>query len=124
MGRVMPLAEVKTDPTTRRKETKAAPLIAQTATLSRISTASGCADPICITARCRPFGICLHPRDMSGALYRGCDVLDLKDLGFVSQDRDGVVVQRCGTPFDTTRKGNGNQGHEYGTELSDEEKPP
>jgi mono/diheme cytochrome c family protein len=63
--------------------------------------------------------------------YRGYDVLDRKNLGFVSQAGDGQrsqasagfsEVERHGSLFDTTRKGNGNQGHEYGSDLSETEK--
>lgn len=51
--------------------------------------------------------------------YRGYDMLDSERLGFVSQGDD---AKRYGTPFDTTKKGNGNQGHEYGADLLDDEK--
>ncbi|MEM9194241.1 MAG: cytochrome c [Myxococcota bacterium] len=51
--------------------------------------------------------------------YRGNDVYDQENVGFVS-----TVASEGGVPFslfDTTRSGNGNQGHEYGTELSEAE---
>lgn len=36
-------------------------------------------------------------------------------VGFVTE---GPQAQRVGTPFDTRLRGNGNQGHLYGTDLS------
>lgn len=59
----------------------------------------------------------------SRVFYRGYDVFDRKNVGFVS-----TVAEEDGKRFfvfDTAVPGNGNQGHEgqaYGTELSDEEK--
>lgn len=55
--------------------------------------------------------------------YRGNDVLDRDHMGFVSEDAKGEdEASRRGTLFDVTTKGNGNQGHEYGTTLSDDDK--
>ncbi|HMD61455.1 MAG TPA: hypothetical protein VKG78_08495 [Opitutaceae bacterium] len=57
------------------------------------------------------------------SFYRGYDVYDPKNVGFVS-----TVAGEHGKaffPFDTTLPGNGNHGHEgryYGTELSDDKK--
>lgn len=51
--------------------------------------------------------------------YRGYDVYDQTNLGFVA---DGPEAQRVGTRFDVTERGNGNQGHEYGTGLSADRK--
>jgi hypothetical protein len=64
------------------------------------------------------------------SFYRGYDVLDPKDLGFVSREeidrtdvkKDRTDVSRRGMLFDTTKQGNGNQGHEYGTNLSVDDK--
>jgi cytochrome c5 len=53
--------------------------------------------------------------------YRGDDVLDPDDGGFVSNIKNDDAKRR-GNLFDTTVNGNGNQGHEYGTSLSDDEK--
>jgi cytochrome c5 len=53
------------------------------------------------------------------AFFRGADVLDFDNLGFVSTGEDAM---RRGAIFETTKKGNGNQGHEYGVSLSDDEK--
>jgi mono/diheme cytochrome c family protein len=47
--------------------------------------------------------------------YRGYDVYDPKNVGFISQ---GEAAQREGWRFDTAVRGNGNQGHRYGTDLS------
>jgi cytochrome c553 len=58
-------------------------------------------------------------RERPSSFYRGADVLDFDNLGFISQGDDAV---RRGALFDTTKKGNGNQGHEYGVDLSDDEK--
>jgi hypothetical protein len=52
--------------------------------------------------------------------YRGYDVLDAQNVGFVSD-----VKEFQGQPFflyDTTLPGNGNQGHEFGTKLPDDQK--
>ena len=51
--------------------------------------------------------------------YRGYDVYDFDNFGFVS---DGPEAERLGFKYDTTERGNGNQGHEYGTKLSQQEK--
>lgn len=46
--------------------------------------------------------------------YRGYDVYDPRDVGFVSQ---GAEAKKVGTLYDVGRKGNGNEGHLFGTEL-------
>jgi len=51
--------------------------------------------------------------------WRGYDVYDQVKVGFVS---DTPAAQRVGTRLDTASKGGGNQGHEFGTNLSAEEK--
>lgn len=51
--------------------------------------------------------------------YRGYDVYDPKNVGFVST---GPEPERAGTKYNVTQKGGGNQGHEFGTTLSREEK--
>ncbi len=48
--------------------------------------------------------------------YRGYDVYDYENLGFVSS---GAEAEAAGFRFDTTERGNGNQGHLYGTDLSE-----
>lgn len=51
--------------------------------------------------------------------YRGYDVLDPVKVGF---DSLSERAEQGGTRFDTSRPGNGNQGHEFGASLSDDEK--
>jgi Cytochrome c len=51
--------------------------------------------------------------------YRGYDVYDPKNVGFIS---DGPEAQKVGFHVDTTIPGNGNQGHAYGTALKDSDK--
>ena len=51
--------------------------------------------------------------------YRGYDVYDQNKVGFVSS---GPEAKRVGTRFDVNERGSSNQGHEFGTMLSDNEK--
>jgi hypothetical protein len=51
--------------------------------------------------------------------YRGFDVYDPVNVGFVSQ---GAHAQREGWKHDVTVRGDGNQGHTYGTDLGDDDK--
>jgi mono/diheme cytochrome c family protein len=51
--------------------------------------------------------------------WRGYDVYDATKVGFVST---GAEAERVGTRFDTTRPGNSNSGHPYGTALPPETK--
>jgi cytochrome c peroxidase len=51
--------------------------------------------------------------------YRGYDVYDPENVGFVSS---GPAAERNGWRLDVTVRGNGNQGHNYGTNLTSEEK--
>lgn len=51
--------------------------------------------------------------------YRGYDVYDPENVGFVSQGRE---AERIGTRYDVTERSNGNQGHEFGTNLPAQEK--
>ena len=53
------------------------------------------------------------------AFWRGYDVYDQARMGFVTA---GDEAQRVGTLHEVSAKGNGNQGHEYGVALSDDEK--
>ena len=78
------------------------------------------------------------PQCRPKTFYRGYDVLDRENFGFIStrcdaapsgQDQNGcnVVQSGCmsaekGWKYDTTEKGNGNGGHDYGTALSDSDK--
>jgi mono/diheme cytochrome c family protein len=51
--------------------------------------------------------------------FRGYDLYDPMKGGFVTQ---GPEAERVGTRYQVTDKGNGNQGHTYGTTLTAEEK--
>ena len=51
--------------------------------------------------------------------WRGYDVYDQDNVGFISQ---GGEAERVGTPYDTTLRSNGNNGHEFGTALAEEQK--
>lgn len=78
------------------------------------------------------------PDERPKYFYRGYDVLDQEDLGFIterccdeettSQCVDPAEEPRCipphenAWPYDVTEKGNGNQGHTYGTDLSESDK--
>jgi mono/diheme cytochrome c family protein len=59
------------------------------------------------------------PEKRTPFFYRGLDLYDEKRMGFVSE---GDEAQRMGTPFDTTKEGNGNQGHFWGIQLAPQEK--
>jgi hypothetical protein len=58
-------------------------------------------------------------KDRPPAFIRGYDVYDPVKVGFVSAGED---AQRAGTRHDVKKKGNGNEGHEYGTRLLPAEK--
>jgi mono/diheme cytochrome c family protein len=53
------------------------------------------------------------------AFYRGYDVYDPINIGFIT---DGPEAQRTGWRLDTRERGNGNQGHNYATDLPETEK--
>jgi hypothetical protein len=53
------------------------------------------------------------------SFYRGYDVYDPINVGFVTS---GAAAEREGWKQDTAERGNGNQGHTYGTDLSADEK--
>ncbi len=53
------------------------------------------------------------------AFYRGYDVYDPDRVGFIS---GGPAAERAGWRLDVTVRGNGNQGHAYGTDLPEEQK--
>ena len=60
------------------------------------------------------------PAQRAATFYRGNNLLNAHDLGFVSD-----LPQEKGlhfAPFDTRQPGNSNAGHLYGTELSDQDK--
>ena len=60
------------------------------------------------------------PKDRPKYFYRGYDVFDQDRVGFVydvGQEGDSHYVE-----FDTSLPGNANSGHEYGVQLSDDDK--
>jgi len=59
------------------------------------------------------------PKDRPKKFYRGYDVFDPVKVGFVST---GSEAARIGFEYDTSVPGNSDQGHTYGTELSEEQK--
>ncbi|MBI4001992.1 MAG: hypothetical protein HY348_09435 [Nitrospira defluvii] len=69
--------------------------------------------------------------------YRGYDVYNQVKVGFVTSPQEAQLVgmrceivkekplcevERIGTAYDVSQRGNGNQGHVYGTELQSKEK--
>ena len=70
--------------------------------------------------RCRPCAICSSRRsERPKVFYRGYDVYDPLDVGFVTQ---GAEAQRVGSKYDVSERASGNHGHEYGTNLSAKDK--
>jgi mono/diheme cytochrome c family protein len=59
------------------------------------------------------------PAERPKVFYRGYDVYDYARAGFVSS---GPEAERIGFRYDTAVRGNGNQGHVYGTKLKRVEK--
>ena len=59
------------------------------------------------------------PADRPKKFYRGYDVLDQQNVGFVSNGPDAA---RLGFEYDTSLPGNSNQGHTYGTDLPEDQK--
>jgi hypothetical protein len=59
------------------------------------------------------------PKNRPPVFYRGLDLFDPVRVGFVV---DPKLAKQDGWLHDTTRRGDGNQGHTYGTELPPEEK--
>lgn len=55
------------------------------------------------------------PEERPTVFYRGYEVYDYENLGFVSS---GATAEASGFRFDTTERGNSNRGHLYGTDLS------
>jgi len=53
------------------------------------------------------------------SFYRGYDMFDPVNVGFVTQ---GPAAAQTGWRHDVKERGNGNQGHIYGTDLRAEEK--
>ena len=62
----------------------------------------------------------LEPGELRPKVFwRGYDVYDYDNVGFVTQ---GPGAEAQGWRYDTSAPGNGNQGHEYGTRLTPDEK--
>jgi mono/diheme cytochrome c family protein len=59
------------------------------------------------------------PNLRSRVFYTGYDVYDFVRVGFVSR---GAGAEQRGWRFDTSLPGNGNGGHQYGTDLSTSQK--
>ena len=59
------------------------------------------------------------PEHRTKVFYRGNDLYDPERVGFVSE---GPEAERLGSRHDTSKPGNSNQGHLWGTHLSDIEK--
>lgn len=60
------------------------------------------------------------PSDRPQKFYRGYDLVDPVGGGYASQA--GTPAERYGWLYDTASPGNGNAGHLYGTDLSDQDK--
>jgi cytochrome c peroxidase len=54
------------------------------------------------------------PANRPKLFWRGYDLYDPKNVGFVAQ---GAEAERVGTRHDTARRANGNDGHLFGTAL-------
>ena len=59
------------------------------------------------------------PKARPKVFYTAYDVYDYERVGFVTQGKD---AEQHGWRFDTDSAGNGNAGHEYGTDLSAQQK--
>ncbi|BAW80366.1 cytochrome C [Candidatus Nitrosoglobus terrae] len=59
------------------------------------------------------------PQDRPKVFYRGIDLLDPVNVGFISQ---GNEAERIGFRYDTSLLGNSNRGHLFGTNLPEEQK--
>jgi hypothetical protein len=61
-----------------------------------------------------------RPDQRRVVFYRGCDLYDPENMGFVSNRKEASCPSNF--LFDTILPGNGNLGHAYGTELAPEQK--
>lgn len=57
--------------------------------------------------------------DRPEKFFRGYDLIDPKNIGFVSS---GVMAEKVGVLYDTKVSGNSNVGHNYGTDLPEDQK--
>ncbi len=135
-GTAIPLEEIKTDPEHVRTWTQADAerMNRLTATLgadgSDLQGAQGyVAKPLAGVWLLAPY---LHngsiptiadllspPASRPTVFYRGYDVVDQERLGFIAT---GVAAEAGGFRHDTAQRGNGNGGHEYGTDLGEDER--
>ena len=131
VGQVTPLAEVGTDPERVRSFTPE--LAARMNTIgtgkpwrfSRFRTTDGYANmpldgvwlraPYLHNGSVPTLRALLFPEERPAVFYRGYDVYDYARVGFVAE---GPEAERDGVRFDTSERGNGNQGHLYGRDLS------
>ena len=60
-----------------------------------------------------------RPDKRPKVFYRGYNVFEPRDIGFVWQ---GPQAERAGYRYDTGVRGNSNEGHLYGTDLSPADK--
>ncbi len=60
-----------------------------------------------------------RPENRPKVFYRGHNVFDPKNVGFVSQ---GPEAQRIGFRYDVSQPGNSNNGHLWGSQLPDKDK--
>ncbi len=59
------------------------------------------------------------PQERSSVFYRGYDLYDAVNVGFVSQ---GEAAEKVGSRHDVSEPGNSNRGHLYGTDLAFDDK--
>jgi hypothetical protein len=59
------------------------------------------------------------PQDRPKVFYRGYDLFDPTNVGFISQ---GEEAERLGWRYDARVPGNSNQGHLFGTDLAEDQK--
>ena len=59
------------------------------------------------------------PEKRPPVFHRGYDVFDQVNVGFITSGPD---AQQVGSRYDVRQRGNGNQGHAFGTDLAPTEK--
>jgi mono/diheme cytochrome c family protein len=59
------------------------------------------------------------PDQRPPAFFRGYDVYDSVNVGFITSGSD---AEQVGSRYDVRQRGNGNQGHDFGTDLASKEK--
>jgi hypothetical protein len=130
VGKVTPLAEIKTDP--GRLESFTAELSTRMNTIgegrswrfSHFTKTNGYANmpldglwlraPYLHNGSVPDLRALLFPDERPAVFYRGYDVYDWARVGFISS---GPAAESEGVRFDTALKGNANAGHLYGTTL-------